>query len=253
VVFAADGRIVVADAAGMRITLLDASHTLLSTTPLARYATTISANSAGTLLLGAESPRGAFTLDKWERGQLVKVEVPSIAPATYLGASIALSPRGTVAVMPTNNSYSIIRLDARGARLPDLSRDIERVTMSREEQEAASATSRRASSQMAELVAARNGSKSGNVKPVGTSAPPTLKPHVAVDGLRYDSQGRLWIMTMRGNEKRTVFDVFAESGAFLGSVTIEEPVKHFAVAGEWLVTASENADGIPIVTRWSMR
>ena len=78
------------------------------------------------------------------------------------------------------------------------------------------------------------------------------KPHFASDALRYDSHGRLWVRTERGDDTRTLFDVFAVSGVFLGGVEMAGQVRHFAFNGSWMLTTGEDADGIPQVTRWRL-
>ena len=94
----------------------------------------------------------------------------------------------------------------------------------------------------------------------GSVAPPAipagergLKPHIAIDGLRYDDTGRLWVHTMRGDETNTVLDVFAPGGGFLGSVTLPKRITSFALGGSYLATAGENEDGIPVVTVWTVK
>jgi hypothetical protein len=92
---------------------------------------------------------------------------------------------------------------------------------------------------------------------VAGGAPPgvdlALKPHVILDGLRFDDGGRLWVLTMRGIGAQSVFDVFSAAGAFLGSVTIPTRVNTFSLAGPYLVTGGDDADDIPRVTLWLVR
>lgn len=94
----------------------------------------------------------------------------------------------------------------------------------------------------------------------GKATPPAIPPaerglkgHITVDGLRYDDGGRLWVHTMRGDETKTVFDVFSPSGGFSGEVTVPMRVSGFGLGGNLLVTAGENEDGVPVVVVWSIR
>lgn len=250
VVFLTNGGITVLDAGGMRVTVLSASHALQSTTPVPAYATTSTANTDGTILLGAESPRGGFSLTKFRNGVLTKLTSPKSKTVPndtiYKGASIALAPNGTIAIMPNDDRYEILRMDSAGVAQPPIGRSIERTRKSAAEVAREREMSRKIS---AKLGAATN--QVFNPNPAANDLP--LKAYANVDGLRYDANGRLWVHTLRGSETSTVFDVFAPTGTYLGAVTIPEVTKYFALGGSWLLTASENADGIPVVTKWSVR
>jgi hypothetical protein len=54
----------------------------------------------------------------------------------------------------------------------------------------------------------RSGASLPLIRPTGSE----LKPHIAINGLRFDDAGRLWARTMRGNESLTIFDLFAADG-----------------------------------------
>lgn len=245
------GAMIVIDAGGMRITTLSPSHSVTGTLRLERFTTTTASNDAGMALLGAESPRGLFYVARWAGGNLARLDWPfTTGGASFDGASIALAPNGTVAIMPTPSRYAIIRFDSSGARLDDVTRSIERVPYTAEEVAQLEKQRRGRMAQMAEMTGSRTA-----VSPIGgasASASRALKPHAVSDGLSYDSRGRLWVHTMRGIANSTVFDVFAPTGAFLGSVTLPEASTHFALGGNWLITSGENADGIPTVTRWKV-
>lgn len=253
VVFLETGGIRVGDAGGMRITALSPVHAVLSTTPVTFYATTFGANANGDMLLGAESARGHCSVLKFRDGAVsegtLPVEDAPTADAVYKNASIAVAANGTVAILLNNDRYEIVRMDSTGARLPKISRAIERVRMSADEVALQHAESQRISAQ---IVAMKGGTgKTAQLNPAASDA--SLKSHANVDGLRYDAAGRLWVHTMRGTSKSTVFDVFRPSGAFLGSVTLPEVAKVFTLGGTWLLTASESDDGVPIVTKWIVR
>ena len=80
-----------------------------------------------------------------------------------------------------------------------------------------------------------------------------FKPHASTDALRYDDAGRLWVRTLRGTSRPTVFDVFRPTGAFVGEVTLPMQVSAYSLAGSYLATASEREDGVPVVVLWSVR
>jgi hypothetical protein len=81
---------------------------------------------------------------------------------------------------------------------------------------------------------------------------PRQKPHFDWLGLRYDPMGRLWVKTGRGDESRTVFDVFAVSGSYLGEVVVAGAISSFSLGGDYLVTAGENEEGVPQVSLWTV-
>jgi len=55
---------------------------------------------------------------------------------------------------------------------------------------------------------------------------------------------------MRGDQSRTIFDVFDKARAFLGEVSVVGEVTAYALGGAYLATASTNGDGVPQVTLW---
>ncbi|MEP6835252.1 MAG: hypothetical protein ABJB74_17835 [Gemmatimonas sp.] len=246
-----NGSYVIVDGSGNRVTALTPEHTVATTTPLIAYSTTAAANNAGLIILGQELPMGrGFELFKWKTGVLDKIvpTVPAGKPApTFDGASVAVAPNGNIALWPDANRYEIIRMDAAGLALPGIVRTVERVRYTVVEDSIRREHMARSMAQMRKMAGITSG------PPVAKPEPLQLKAHIYGDGMRYDPQGRLWVQTMRGNETHTVFDVFSPTGTFVGSVNMPEVVKQFALGGTWLVTASENEDGVPIVTRWRVR
>lgn len=259
--YAADGSLIIADMTGRRVTSLGIDRSVVKTTPLSVFATTAGADARGTLTLAAESPRGALALVEWRAGALRSISLSQrdSAPAIAKNSSVARAANGTIAVAMNNEDYRIQRFDSLGARLPDLTRSIARVRRTPAEVNALRARVERNQRMMTSIEGARASSGArrsapSTVKPLPVSVGElTLKPHFAVDGLRYDPHGRLWVRTMRGDEATTVFDVFASSGAFLGSVSMQGEIQVFAFGGRWMLTASENDDGVPQVTRWLVK
>jgi hypothetical protein len=139
-----------------------------------------------------------------------------------------------------------------GAAIPAIERTVERVRRTAAEEAALRARMGRAMGAVRAAAEQAAGRATAGA-PVIHSTDLSLKPHFAVDGLRYDGTGRLWARTMRGDETRTLFDVFSPSGAFLGTVTVDGEVQHFAFGGRWMLTSGEKADGVPVVTRWTVR
>jgi hypothetical protein len=257
VAFRPDGGLEIADLSGMRVTTLSPDHKVANTIPLSLFPTTAGTDGRGGIVLGAETPMGAFGFSRLRGATVEALAVPEPAKGedgrAWKSSSIAASPLGGVAFVPHSDRYLIVRLDSSGARLPDITRAIERVRRTPAEEATLQA---RISGQMGQMRAAAEAAtgKSSTKAPVAVeSVNLSLKPHFAVDGLRYDGAGRLWARTMRGDDSHTVFDVFSPSGAFLGSVTLDGVIQHFALAGKWLLTSGENADGVPVVTRWTLR
>jgi hypothetical protein len=256
---APSGELLIADMSGRRLTTLSAAGDVLGTAPITVFVTTAGTDGRGALLLGGELPMGGLRLFR-ARGAAVEpvafTDPGAAASASggpaFHGSSVALSPSGVIAVAPSSERYRIIRIDASGAALPELTRAIERVRRTPAEE---SALRERIGRQMGAMRSAleRETGKAASTTaptPAGGNTDLSLKPHFAVDGLRYDGAGRLWVRTMRGDDSRTIFDLFAASGAFLGSVEMAGPVQLFAFNGRWMVTTGEDADGVPQVTRW---
>ena len=59
--------------------------------------------------------------------------------------------------------------------------------------------------------------------------------------------------TLQGDETKTILDVFAADGAYLGPVTIPMRITSYGLGGQYLVAAGENSDGIPIVEVWTVK
>jgi sugar lactone lactonase YvrE len=88
--------------------------------------------------------------------------------------------------------------------------------------------------------------------PPRTAGVAELKPHMAIDGLRFDDSGRLWVRTMRGDHSRTILDVFAPGGAFLGEVLVPHAMSAFSFGGRWLAADVEWEDGTRRVMVWEV-
>jgi hypothetical protein len=148
--------------------------------------------------------------------------------------------------------YEIQRRDAQGHSLASIVRDIappRRTAVEEAEYQ------QRLNAELGAMAAVMK-SQGKEPKMKAPEVPPEkrgLESHFVTDGLRFDETGRLWAETMRGDETKTVFDVFAKNGAYLGEVTVPMRVTAFALGGSYLATAGENANGIPVVTVWTVK
>jgi hypothetical protein len=239
-----------------RLTRLDAAGKFVSSAPLNGFAaSTGSRGRTGELVVLIDDFRGTFTLHRWsadDSGRAIGT-VPKSAAAqagTLTIPSIAVAPSGQIAVLRDPNEYRILLLSPAGETVAELVRDIPRVKRTPAEIEA---VARRRQAAADRVRSERGlGGRSGPSAPI---RPPSeeLKPHVSIDGLRFDDSGRLWARTMRGNESSTVFDLFAPDGKYLGEVTLPAVIGAFAIAGRWFVADVESTDGTPRVGIWELR
>lgn len=264
--FLPDGALAVVDMTGRRITTLGPDRKVARTTPLTIFATTAGLAGNGDAVLVAETPRGTLQGLQWRDGELRALSLPTPTSAgdptaaasarLASNSSVARSASGVTALLAHNERYEILRFDSTGAALPPIARSIERVRRTPAEVQALRERIARNGRIMASMEGARQKAPAKSTSASSTPILPselTLKPHVAVDGLRYDDSGRLWVRTMRGDDAHTIFDVFSPAGALLGSVTIAQQVQAFAFGGRWMITAFEDEDGVPKVRRWVVR
>jgi hypothetical protein len=153
--------------------------------------------------------------------------------------SLAVAPDGSIAVGDGESEYRVRVF--RGGRWRDITRDIPRKLR----------TPAEIAEMESQVIGGGRKARAEGGRP--STAVPREKPHFYWLGLRYDSAGRLWVKTGRGDETRTVFDLFAPSGAYIGEVVVPGRVSSFSLAGNYLVTAGENDDGVPQVTTWIFR
>ncbi len=160
---------------------------------------------------------------------------------------IAARPDGGVAVGDGNLEYRVRLYGPDGAPSGEIHRPIERIAKTPEELDA-ERTRRRANTLRVE---AMDGEAAGGALPAPRVDP--LKRHFHLNSFRYDDDGRLWVLTGRGDESRSVFDLFDPSGAFLGELVVPGAVTRFAIGGSWLVTAAFSDAYFPVVRLWRMR
>lgn len=203
-------------------------------------------------LLLTDDFRGTKVLHRWTFTDSARRVGPIPAPAdpnaTVFFPSIAVSPSGMIAAAPDGNEYVIHRLDASGAVTGSWTRDIARVARTPDEVSALNRL-RQKGRGLADAEASRG---RGSPPPMRTAGTDDLKPHLAIDGLRFDDSGRLWVRTMRGDHTRTVLDVFAPDGAFLGEVVVPHAMATFSLGGRWLAGDVESEDGTRRVMVWEV-
>ena len=251
-----DRSITVVDMRARRLTRLNRDGTVKASEPILAFPAAAAARGrSGELVLMMDDFRGPYALERW--GATADKTVPHATiprPASPVGPgvimpSIAVAPSGIIAFGTDPFTYRIARLGPDAKPLPDIVRDIPR-------QKRSEAEMKELADRMS-LGPARRGAEASVSRAPAAGGPPsvdlTMKPFFPLDGLRYDDSGRLWVLTTRGGEQQTVFDLFAPAGGFLGSVTLPAHVGTFALAGTFLATGGEDADGIPHVTLWRVK
>ena len=253
VVIGPDGAVAVVDMRQRRYTRLAKTGTLLGSNSFMGFlAGSAARGRTGEVMLLIDDFSGPHAIQRWPKGAAKPADHASIprhqsARGGFVQPSIAVAPSGIIAFTADPFTYRIGRLGVDGRPMPEITRDIPPV--------------RRTDAEMKELAArlaagpgrraAEGGSAAGARAPAGVDL--AVKPHVMLDGLRFDDSGRLWVLTMRGVGAQSVFDVFSAGGAFIGSVTVPTRVNTFSLAGTYLVTGGEDADDIPRVTLWRVR
>lgn len=246
-VFTPSGMLVI-DMTTSRLTELKPDGTVAISIPLTAMATTTATNKRGDVALGFDDFGRAFRVVRRGAGAADLREIVSL-PGSMKNKSVALGPEGSIAVALDGLVYEILRFDASGKALSPIRRELPRPRRTAVEE---GEYRQRLNRDLAMVAAeAKKAGGDGKVKALDIPAGERgLKGHITVDGLRYDDTGRLWVLTQRGDETKSVIDVFGASGAFLGEVTVPMRVSGFNLGGSYLVTAGENEDGIPVVVVW---
>ena len=245
----------VVDMRARRMTRLARDGAVKATEPILAFPAAVGTRGrTGEMLILMDDFRGPFAVERWAPAAAKSVPYTTIARAqspvgpAMIQPSIAVASSGILAFGTDPFTYRIGRLGADGKPMPDIVRDIPRA--------------RRSEAEMQQLAARMSGgperrgaeqSVARGVPPGGSNVDFTMKPFFPLDGLRYDDLGRLWVLTTRGAEQQAIFDIFAPSGAFVGSATLPAHVGTFSLAGPYLVTGGEDADGIPRVTLWRVQ
>jgi hypothetical protein len=239
-----------------RLTRLDTNGKFMSSVPLNGFASSVGTRGrSGEIAILLDDFRGTFTLQRWTGADSGKTvgPVPRSAAAqsgVLTIPSIAVSPGGQIAVLRDPNEYQIVLLSPSGETVTQFGRDIPRVKRTPAEIAALERRRQAAAEKTRGERSQRGGS--GAAPPIRSPAS-DLKPHVAIDGLRFDDSGRLWAKTMRGDERTTVFDLFNAEGDYLGEVSVPVSVGVYAIAGRWFVADAESPDGTPRIVLFEIR
>lgn len=243
----------VVDMTQRRVSRLDGEGRFVSSAPLRGFPSAISARGrSGRFVVLVDDFRGGLSVDGFTETDSGKsyVALPAAdarPPGTIVFPSLSIAPSGELAFARDNNAYRIQVVGTDGTVLRTLTRDLPQVRRTASEVAALERVRQRAAARVA---AERTAPPPRGMTPPRVGGDPDLKPHIAIDGLRYDDRGRLWVRTMRGDETVTILDVFSPTGAFLGEVRVDGIVGRFAFAGSWLALVTEDADGFPVVRRY---
>ena len=248
----------IVDMRARRLTRLARDGSVTSTDPILTFPAAASPRGrTGDLALLMDDFRGPFAIERWaatasrSMAHATIARTPSPVGRGMIQPSMAAAPSGALAIGVDPFAYRIVRLDPSGRALPDLTRDIPLARRTEAEMQEL-ATRLAAGPQIRSTE--QSVSKAPASTPLRSSGTDfTMKPFYPLDGLRYDDSGRLWVLTTRGVDQQSVFDIFGPTGAFAGSVTLPVRVRTFSLAGTYLATASEDAEGVPRVTLWRVR
>jgi hypothetical protein len=158
--------------------------------------------------------------------------------------SLAVAPDGTIAVAEGESEYRIRTYSTTG-----VSRDVTRNVPRKQRTPAEMETLRSRIGRGGDMRASE-GDRSGGSTGRGPADIPSLKVHLIWSALRYDTAGRLWVRTMRGDETKTIFDLFDQSLSYVGEVTVSGDVTRYAFRDGYLVTAALSVDGFAQATVW---
>ncbi len=210
----------------------------------------------GELVILTDDFQGTGTLERWPPNadgptRLSAFKTPAPGGGNTFSPSVAVAPNGDVAYLASGDRYEIRRLSASGQALPNLVRDIPRPR--RTPEELAAVRQRITGAGGAEKTSHERKQAGGARSVLPGPDPLEFKPHTSADALRYDDAGRLWVRTMRASGRSTVFDLFSSNGQYAGEVTVPMAVEAFSLAGQYLATAGENEDGVPVVVVWMVQ
>ena len=252
-----DGVVQVVDMRSRRLTRLARDGSVAQSLTIPFFPAGIGVRrQTGELVFMTDDFKGGGTLQQWPQSAETPAKVATFATpmpgeASAISPSVAVAPNGDIAYLVTGDTYRIARLSAAGKALADVTRDIPRPK--RTPAELAEVEKRIGSMGVAKAAAEGKQSSGSKALMPSTASRYEFKSHAATDGLRYDDAGRLWVRTMRGVGKSTVFDIFSASGTYVGELTLPVAVESYSLAGSYLATATEREDGIPVIVLWAVR
>lgn len=163
---------------------------------------------------------------------------PSSPNALLRTVAIGATPAGGL-VVADRATYRMWVIDTRGEVILESGRDISRIAKTDEE------------------IQLERERWSG--RPDALEIDP-LRDHIEPSGLGVDGAGRIWVLTQRWTETESVFDVFDESGEYLGEVAVAAPIRQgqwtvapFFLRDDRLAAVIPQADGSERVRLWELR
>lgn len=152
--------------------------------------------------------------------------------------AIGTTPAGGL-VVADRATYRMWVIDAQGTVIVETGRDIPRLAKTDEE------------------IQLERERRSG--RPDALEIDP-LRDHIERGGLGVDGDGRIWVLTQRWTETESVFDVFDESGEYLGEVAVAAPIRQgqwtvapFFLRDDRLAAVIPQPDGSERVRLWELR
>ena len=245
------GTIAVVDVLTRQLSWLQPTGELLQRVMLPAFPSNVSQVADGESLLFVWNDfRGAHTAQLWPFGAATGGSSVKLPSTTDLATPYPLTQRadGSWAMIPDYSTYRITRRSADGKELPALTRDIERVRRTPEEE--AELRNRLARGPQKSREERRQSKSAASVLPPNVEL--SLKPHFRGAAVQYDDASRLWVMTARGDHTKTVFDLFDRNDKFLGSVELPVIVQAFSVRGNKVAVAGTDVDGLPVLEIWEI-
>jgi len=236
-----------------RVTRLDPDGRFRSSVPLRGFPTAVApAVRSESFVILVDDFRGGLRLDRWtatDSGTTQALIAPpgERRPGTIVFSALAVAPDGRLAYAPDVDNYRIDLLSPDGAPLGAITREVARVKRTPEERAALDRLTARVSARV------RGERRNEPTRAPRPSGDPDWKPHLAIDGLRFDDAGRLWVRSMRGDQVSSVFDLFTAAGSFAGEVRLDGAVDRFAHAGHWIVVGGTTTADYPVVRLYRVR
>jgi hypothetical protein len=112
---------------------------------------------------------------------------------------------------------------------------------------------RRTDAELAELTVTLMRPPGGSNSPEGRPQAPDAERFrypPRISGLDRDGAGRIWVHAQHAGTTHGAFDIFAPAGAYLATVRFREPIRGFAIGGEWMVAWGEDENGEPALWRY---
>lgn len=233
-----------------RHTTFDAAGAVVATRNAATFADGASRAPGGALHLAAVDFRTfTSTLLRWpdagDAPTLLREVRPDPAEASdHASLYLAAAPGGSLSYGYGELAYVIHRLDGAGNPLPPLRRQLPQPRRTPAELEAARERLAARRARMGAMLAAEGGLPRA-------AEPDREESHFSA--LAHDEQGRLWVLTNRGDLERTVLDVFGRDGSYLGERVVPFRLRQLALGGGLLAGPAMDGDGVERVALWRIQ